>query len=93
MLFRLFAEPFLRTRMGGVWQPPLVFPVPAGFDRSKVGNRREYMRARLEDGRAVLFPNQSSGALTSVAWASGLVEIEAGATVKSGDMVRFIPFR
>jgi len=93
VVFRLFAEPFLRMRMGGVWQPPLVFPIPAGFDRGKAGNRREYMRARLEDGRAVLFPNQSSGALTSVAWASGLVEIEAGATVKSGDMVRFIPFR
>lgn len=93
VVFRLFAEPFLVTRMGGTWTPPLAFDVAAGFERGRPGERREYLRARLEAARAVLYPNQSSGALTSVAWASGLVEIEAGRTVHPGDSVRFIPFR
>jgi molybdopterin molybdotransferase len=92
VVFRLFAEPFLRTRMGGVWRAPTAFTVPAGFERRKAGERREYLRARIEEGRAVPFPNQSSGALTSVAWASGLVEIEPGTPVDVGDPVRFTPF-
>lgn len=92
VVFRLFAEPFLVTRMGGTWAPPLSFPVPAGFERRKAGERREYLRARMEEGRAVLYANQGSGALTSVAWASGLVEVDAGTAINSGDLVRFIPF-
>ncbi|MGA4816594.1 hypothetical protein ACPA9J_23370 [Pseudomonas aeruginosa] len=37
--------------------------VPAGFAWTKAGQRREYLRGRLEQGRAVLYPNQSSGVL------------------------------
>jgi molybdopterin molybdotransferase len=91
VVFCLFARPFLLTRMGGHWQPPLGFTVPAGFDRPKPGNRTEFLRARMADGRAALYPNQSSGVLTSMAWAEGLVEIEAGRTVAAGDGVRFMP--
>ncbi|HEX8980345.1 MAG TPA: gephyrin-like molybdotransferase Glp [Parasulfuritortus sp.] len=91
VVFCLFARPFLLTRMGGRWQAPSSFTVPAGFERSKPGNRTEFLRARMADGRAVLYPNQSSGVLTSVAWAEGLVEIEAGRTMTAGDAVRFIP--
>lgn len=93
VVFRLFAEPFLRTRMGGAWAPPMAFSVPAAFERKKAGERREYLRAKLEEGRAVLYPNQSSGALTSMAWATGLVEVAPGTTVNPGDPVRFIPLR
>jgi molybdopterin molybdotransferase len=91
VVFCLFAQPFLLTRMGGRWQPPLSFTLPSGFERKKAGDRQEYLRARVEQGRAVLYPNQSSGALTSMAWAEGLVEVEAGLTVAAGDAVRFIP--
>ena len=42
--------------------------------------------------QAELFPNQSSGVLTSAVWADGLVDIDIGQTVTRGELVRFIPF-
>jgi len=92
VVFCLFVRPFLLRRMGATEaQPAAAFTVPAGFDWPKPGKRREFLRARLQDGWAMLYPNQSSGVLTSLAWADGLVDIEAGASVANGDPVRFIP--
>lgn len=91
VVFCLFVRPFLLKRMGATPRPPLRFGVPAGFAWPRPGNRREFLRARIEDGRAVLHPNQSSGVLTSVAWADGLVDLEIGRTVSPGDSVAFIP--
>jgi molybdopterin molybdotransferase len=91
VVFCLFARPFLLARMGAKISPVQPYTLPAGFDWAKPGKRREYLRARFEDGRAVLYPNQGSGVLTSLAWADGLVDIDAGATVKAGDLVRFLP--
>ncbi|MDP2433389.1 MAG: molybdopterin molybdotransferase MoeA [Pseudomonadota bacterium] len=91
VVFCLFVRPFLLRRMGAEFQPTAGFTVPAGFDWTKPGKRREFLRARLEDGWAMLYPNQGSGVLTSLAWADGLVDIEAGASVENGDRVRFIP--
>ena len=39
-----------------------------------------------------LFPNQSSGVLTSAVWGDGLVDTPAGQAIAAGDVVRFIPF-
>lgn len=91
VVFCLFARPFLLKRMGAAPSPAASFAVPAGFDWPKPGKRREFLRARLQDGRAVLFPNQSSGVLTSLAWAEGLVDMAAGATPGMGEAVRFLP--
>lgn len=91
VVFCLFAAPFLRTRMGETLSPSLSFEIPAGFVHTKSGSRREFMRARLENSQAILFPNQGSGVLTSLAWAEGLVDIDAGVTVAQGEQVRFIP--
>jgi molybdopterin molybdotransferase len=38
-----------------------------------------------------LFPNQSSGVLTSVVWADGLVDVPPGQAIATGDRVRFLP--
>ena len=46
---------------------------------------------RLEQGRAVIYPNQSSGVLRSAAWAEGLVEVLEEHTLVEGDWVGFIP--
>ena len=95
--FVLFARPFLLRRMGMVDVLPKTYWVKAAFDWTKPGQRREFLRARLtasEAGalQAQLFPNQSSGVLTSAVWADGLVDIDIGHTVTRGELVRFIPF-
>ncbi|WP_160107692.1 molybdopterin molybdotransferase MoeA [Pseudomonas izuensis] len=88
--FALLARPYL-LRLQGVKQvEPLKVQVPAGFDWPTAGNRREYLRARLENGRAIIYKNQSSGVLRSAAWADGLVEVPEHRTLTAGDSVYFI---
>lgn len=95
--FCLFARPFI-LRMQGVAGEvaPLAFEVAAGFDWPKPAKRREYHRARLEraDGRLIaqVFPSRSSAALTSLAWAEGLVVLEEARTFAAGAPIPFIPF-
>ncbi|UCR84043.1 molybdopterin molybdotransferase MoeA [Pseudomonas chlororaphis] len=90
--FGLLARPYLLRIQGVEEVMPLSFPVSVGFDWPKAGSRREYLRARLEEGRAVLYPNQSSGVLLGASWADGLVEILEGSTLRAGESARFIPF-
>jgi molybdopterin molybdotransferase len=89
--FGLLARPYLLRRLGVQHIEPLGFVVPAGFAWHKPGIRREYLRARLEQGRAVPYANQSSGVLRSAAWAEGLAEVLEGTTLEEGDSLRFIP--
>ncbi|MDY0918327.1 gephyrin-like molybdotransferase Glp [Pseudomonas viridiflava] len=89
--FALLARAYLLRRQGVIDVAPLKFAVPAGFAWTRPGNRREYLRGRLEQGRAVPYRNQSSGVLRSAAWADGLIEVREGATVAEGDWVNFIP--
>jgi Molybdopterin biosynthesis enzyme len=89
--FALLARAYLLRRQGVLNVTPLKFAVPAGFAWTRPGNRREYLRGRLEQGRAVPYRNQSSGVLRSAAWADGLIEVREGATVAEGDWVNFIP--
>lgn len=89
--FGLLARPYLLRRQGVQTVQPLRIEVPVGFDWPKPGSRREYLRGRLEQGRAVIYRNQSSGVLRSAAWAEGLVEVLEGTTLAPGDRVSFIP--
>ena len=89
--FALLARPYLLRLQGVQAVEPLKFQVPAGFVWPKPGNRREYLRGRLEQGRVVIYRNQSSGVLRSAAWAEGLVEVLEGRTVAEGDWVGFMP--
>ncbi len=89
--FGLLARPYMLRRLGVQRVEPLGFAVPAGFTWGKPGTRREYLRARLENGRVVPYANQSSGVLRSAAWAEGLAEVMEGSTLAEGDMLRFIP--
>ncbi|WP_226500153.1 gephyrin-like molybdotransferase Glp [Pseudomonas sp. MWU16-30322] len=90
--FGLLARPYLLRIQGVEEVMPLRFTVNAGFEWSKAGSRREYLRVRLEAGRAVLYPNQSSGVLLGATWADGLVEVPENSTHGIGDELRFIPF-
>jgi molybdopterin molybdotransferase len=95
--FCLFVRPFILRRQG-VWEiAPKHFNVRADFVWPKPGARREYLRAKLQQGEdgmvgVSIFPNQSSGVLTSVVWGDGLVDMHVGETVQPGQLVRFIPF-
>ena len=89
--FALLARPYILRRQGVVDVEPLRFEVPVGFEWPKPGNRREYLRGRIEQGRAIIYRNQSSGVLRSAAWAEGLVEVVEGTTLSVGDRVNFIP--
>ena len=89
--FGLLARPYLLRRQGVQRVDPLAFEMPAGFVWSKAGKRREYLRARIEDGRVLPYANQSSGVLLSAVWAEGLAEVLEGRTLAEGDRLRFIP--
>ncbi|WLH70188.1 gephyrin-like molybdotransferase Glp [Pseudomonas sp. FP2309] len=89
--FALLARPYILRRQGVAEVEPLRFEVPVGFDWPKPGNRREYLRGRIERGQAIIYRNQSSGVLRSAAWAEGLVEVVEGTTLTVGDRVNFIP--
>ena len=89
--FALLTRPYLLRRQGVRDIEPLKFQVPAGFDWPMAGNRREYLRGRLENGRAIIYKNQSSGVLRSAAWAEGLVEVREDRTLVEGESVGFIP--
>lgn len=90
----LFARPALSVLAGGHWPEARGFEVPSAFSMTKRKGRREFLRARLDDsGRAELFRSDSSGMISSLAWAEGLVEIaEDPCEIVPGDPVRFLPF-
>jgi len=95
--FCLFVRPFLLKRMGVTNVLYRAFPVRAAFDWSRPGERREFLRGLMvQDGQGGaevrLYPNQSSGVLTSVTWGDGFVDIPVGQTLLRGEWVRFIPF-
>ncbi len=91
VVFALFVRPFLLARMGGIPAPLPGYTLPAGFDWTRPGRRREFLRARLEAGRVVLHPNQGSGVLSSLAWAHGLADIPADTVIHAGDPIHYMP--
>lgn len=91
--FGLLVRPFLLRLQGVRDVAPKAIAATAGFNWPRADKRREFLRVRQgADGTLELFPNQSSGVLTSAAWADGVVDNPAGQTIARGDTVRFLPF-
>lgn len=89
----IFARPALGQLAGADWSEPVGIEVPAGFEKRKKPGRREYLRARLRDGRAEVFASEGSGRISGLSWAEGLVELEDGERhIRPGDPVRFLPY-
>ncbi len=89
----VFTQPALRALAGGTWRMPQSYDVAAAFEKLKKYGRREYLRARIRNGRAEVFPSEGSGRITGLSWAEGLVELsEPARDIKIGDKVRYIPF-
>jgi len=91
--FVLLVRPFVLKAAGATRLAPLAFALRADFDWPKPDARREFLRARVNaDGGLDVFPNQSSGVLTSTVWGDGLVDNPGNRPIARGDMVRFLPF-
>jgi molybdopterin molybdotransferase len=91
--FLLLVRPLLLQLQGmaGVVLQPV--QLRADFDWPRADKRREFLRVRRNaDGGLDLFPNQSSGVLTSAVWGDGLVDNAAGQAIKRGDLVSFLSF-
>lgn len=89
----IFARPALLRLAGCDWSDPQAFDVPAAFEKRKKPGRREYLRARIREGRAEVFHSEGSGRISGLSWAEGLVELpDEELHVRPGDPVRYIPF-
>lgn len=91
--FLLVVRPVLLKLQGATVLGPRAYSLRADFDWPRADKRREFLRVRRNDaGGLDLFPNQSSGVLTSVVWGDGVVDNPSGQVVTRGDIVRYIPF-
>ena len=89
--FLLLVRPFLLKLQGAIRLAPAVLSLRADFDW-KADKRREFLRVRRNgEGGLELFPNQSSGVLTSTVWCDGFVDNPANQSIARGDTVRFLP--
>lgn len=91
--FLLLVRPLLLRLQGVTTVAPESIAAVADFDWPKADKRREFLRVkRNAQGGLDLFPNQSSGVLTSAVWGDGLVDNPPGHVIRSGDSVQFLPF-
>ena len=91
--FLLFVRPFILKLQGREAKLPQSYLMRADFDWLKADRRNEFLRVKVnEQGGLDLFPNQSSGVLTSASWGDGLVDCPPGQAIKAGELVKYIPF-
>jgi molybdopterin molybdotransferase len=91
--FLLLVRPFVLALQGVTKTDIARTEMTAHFDWLRADKRREFLRVkRNAQGGLDLFPNQSSGVLTSAVWGDGVVDNPAGQTISKGDTVRFISF-
>ena len=89
----IFARPALSLMAGAGWQQPQGFLIPAGFTKRKKAGRREFLRARLHEGRAEIFKSEGSGRISGLSWATGLVELPDHALeINPTDPVLYYPY-
>ena len=91
--FLMLVRPFLLSLQGCTGLTVRPIQIRADFAWPKADKRREFLRVKFNDkGGLDLFPNQSSGVLTSAVWGDGLVDNLPGTTISPGDMVNFLSF-
>jgi molybdopterin molybdotransferase len=89
--FMVLARPFLLASQGSLDTEPKIVKARAQFD--KAGEHREvYLRARLTDAGVEIFPNQSSGVLSSACWGEVFVRQQSGKSIEIGDMIDVLPY-
>ena len=89
--FMVLARPFLLASQGAADTAPKMLKGRAQFD--KAGERREvYLRAKLTDSGVEIFPNQSSGVLSSACWGEVFVRQKSGQSIQVGDLIDVLPY-
>jgi len=89
--FMVLARPFLLASQGAADTAPKMLKGRAQFD--KPGERREvYLRAKLTDSGVEIFPNQSSGVLSSACWGEVFVRQKSGQSIQVGDLIDVLPY-
>lgn len=90
--FALLAKPCLQAAQGEQTRPPFHLPVRAGFGRSRVLTRDEFVRVSCdEQGVAHRLQGQSSGTLSALLQSDGLARIPAGTRLEVGQTLDFYP--
>jgi molybdopterin molybdotransferase len=91
--FLIFVRPFLLRTQGITDVQAHAIPVRADFDWPEPDLRREFLRVKWNArGGLDLYPTQDSAVLMSTAWADGLVDNPAEHPIRTGDMVKFMPY-
>ncbi len=91
--FLLVVRPVLLHLQGALDGQLRCLPLRADFDWPKPDKRREFLRVRRNAaGGLDLYPNQSSGVLTSAVWGDGVVDNPSGQAIRVGDAVNYMPF-
>ena len=96
IVFQLLAMPLLEELQGQLPSELISYSVIANFDKNSV-TREEFIRVRLnrtvnQQTSVETFDNQSSGVLSSLSWADGLVRQHIDQSITKGDSVDFLPF-
>ena len=94
--FLMVGMPLIRTLQGRPQRELLGEQLPAAFTVDKPSVRRDFLRARREHQGATrsvtVYPNQSSGVLSSACWADGLAVVPEHTTVQPGDRITYYSF-
>ena len=89
--FMILARPFLFASQG--LKTVLPQPLKAIAQFAKSAEKREvYLRARLTDTGVEIYPNQSSGVLSSACWGEVFVKQQSGQSIEIGDLVDVLPY-
>ena len=96
-VFQLLGVPLLNAIQGQEVQQSISYPVIAKFDK-KFSSREEYIRVKIERTEsgellADRFNNLSSGVMSSLSWADGLVKQELDSAIEAGQILEFLPLR
>lgn len=90
--FLILALPRLRLLQGRSDMEIIPEILPANFSRA-AGSRKEYLRARKTSQGVEIFPNQSSGVLSSACWGDGFALQPQDTAIESGQLVEFIDYQ
>ena len=94
-VFQLLGLPLLQSLQGQIIEEPRAFSVKANFAMATT-SREEFIRVKLayaDNGELIVdrFANLSSGVMSSLSWADGLVRQPIDTAIELGQVVPFLP--